>query len=353
MRNSWLEISLSRLHENVLSIQKGLNPSTHIIAVVKANAYGHGLEVISKSLFDCGISSFAVATLDEAINLRQSIPKCKILVLQGCLRGDEKVFRKYQLTAALHDLQHIPENIKIEIKINTGMNRLGIPWKEARKEIKKIDNEVTGLYSHFASSDDDPDFTRLQLERFENATAGLPYTRHISNSAGLQFPEANLDAVRLGLLLYGIPPSPLLEFVNPILSWKTRILTLQNVSKGQSIGYGRTFVAPRKSLIGVLPVGYADGYKQLFSRGGQVRVQNHLAPVVGLVSMDLISIDLTNIPNVSVGQEVILLENTHDSPLSVSTYAKTLGITPYEILTAIGDRIKRVYVAAGPHTITT
>ncbi|MEE8349079.1 MAG: alanine racemase [Acidobacteriota bacterium] len=344
MKPSWVEVSLSRLQENVASIQGSLSDSTRIIAVVKANAYGHGVESVSKSLFDSGIGDFAVATLDEAIHLRLSVPEGKILVLQGCVKGEEEAFRKHDLTAALYDLQHLPKDIEFEVEINTGMARLGIPWTEANHQIRELQAEITGLYSHFASSDTDPDFTQLQLERFEEATADLPYPRHISNSAGLLFQEAHLNAVRLGLLLYGIPPSPSLDWVKPILCWKTRILALQTVASGQSIGYSRTFVTSRDSVIGVLPVGYADGYNRLFSNRGQVRVRDQLAPVVGLVNMDLISVDLTDVSDAVVGDEVVLLENNQDSPISVTAWAKALGTIPYEVLTSISDRVERVYV---------
>ena len=344
MKHSWVEVSLSRLQKNVAAIQKFVSSSTRIIAVVKANAYGHGIEPVSRSLLDCGIIDFAVATLDEAVDLRRSVPEGKLLVLQGCLEGEEEAFREHNLTAALHDLQRLPGNIKIEVKINTGMTRLGISWKEAQSQIRELQAEITGLYSHFASSDDDPDFTRLQLERFEKATADLPYPRHISNSAGLQFPEAHLDAVRLGLLLYGVSPIPSLDWVQPILCWKTRILALQKVAKGHSIGYGRTFVTPRDSVIAVLPVGYADGYNRLLSNRGQVRFRDQLVPVVGLVNMDMISVDLTGIPDAAVGEEVVLLENIQNSPLSVTAWAKALGTIPYEVLTSISDRVERVYV---------
>jgi alanine racemase len=344
MRHSWVEVSLSRLQENVAAVQKFLAPSTKIIAVVKANAYGHGLEAVSENLLDCGITNFAVATLDEGVDLRRFVPQTRILVLQGCLKGEEEAFREHDLTAAVHNLQNIPEHIKIEVKINTGMTRLGIPWKEAHNQIGNLEAEITGLYSHFASSDDDPDFTRLQLERFNEATADLPYPRHISNSAGLHFPEAHLDAVRLGLLLYGIPPRPSLDWVQPILCWKTRILALQQVAKGQSIGYGRTFVTSHDSLIGVLPVGYADGYNRLFSNRGQVRFRDQLVPVVGQVNMDLISIDLTSVPDATIGEEVVLLENNLESPLSITAWAKTLETIPYEVLTSISNRVERVYI---------
>ncbi|MDA2934160.1 alanine racemase [Acidobacteria bacterium AH-259-D05] len=344
MKGSWVEVSLSRLQENSAAVRNRLSSSTRIIAVVKANAYGHGVEQVSKCLFNCGILDFSVATLEEAVELRQSIPKGKILVLQGCLAGEEKAFREYDLTASLFDLRRVPEDIKVEVKLDTGMTRLGIPWEEAGKMVRELDAKITGLYSHFACSDQDPDFTRLQLKRFEQATADLAYPRHISNSAGLQFPEAHLDAVRLGLLLYGISPSPSLDWVQPILSWKTRILTLRSIPKGQSIGYGRTFTTSRDSLIGVLPVGYADGYNRLFSNQGQVRIQGQLVPLVGQVNMDLISVDLTDVSNPAVGEEVVLLEDSSDSPISVTAWAETLETIPYEVFTSIKDRVERVYL---------
>ena len=344
MKRSWVEVSLSRLQENVAAVQNYLSPSTPIIAVVKANAYGHGLEQVSKCLSDCKIRDFSVATLEEAVELRQYVPKGEILVLQGCPTGQEETFRKYDLTAALFDLRMVPADVKVEVKIDTGMTRLGIPWKEARKVVQELNAKVTGLYSHFSCSEQNPDFTRLQLKRFQQATADLPYRRHISNSAGLQFPEAHLDAVRLGLLLYGICPCPPLDWVKPILCWKTHILTLQPVEKGQSIGYGRTFMTRRDSLIGVLPVGYADGYNRLFSNRAQVRIRGQLVPVVGLVNMDLISIDLTDIPDPAAGEEVVLLEDSPDSPISVTAWSKTLKTIPYEVFTSIKDRVERVYL---------
>ena len=342
MKHSWVEVSRSRLQENVAAIRSHLSPSTRIIAVVKANAYGHGVKDVSRCLAACGIRDFAVAQLEEAVELRKYVPSGKILVLNGCSKGEEKTFRKYDLTAALFDRRTLPNDMKVEVKIDTGMTRLGIPWKEAKAMVPGLSAKVTGLFSNFACSDQDPDFTRLQLKRFQEATADLPYPRHICNSAGLQFPEAHLDAVRLGLLLYGISPCPPLDYVKPILRWKTRTLTIQQVPKGQAIGYSGTFITERDSLVGVLPVGYADGYNRLFSNRGQVRVRGQLVPVLGRVSMDLISVDLTDISDPTAGEEVVLLEDSPASPISATAWAKTLGTIPYEVFTSIGDRVERI-----------
>ena len=342
MKHSWVEVSRSRLQENVAAIRNHLSPSTRIIAVVKADAYGHGVQEVSRSLVDLGIGDFTVATLEEAVELRKYVPSGEILVLDGCLKGEEKTFRKHDLTASLFDRRTLPDDMKVEVKIDTGMTRLGIPWKEARALVAGLTSQVRGLFSHFACSEQDPDFTRLQLERFQEATSGLPYPRHISNSAGLQFPEAQLDAVRLGLMLYGISLCPSLDFVSPILRWKTRTLTIQHVPQGQSIGYCGTFTTQRDSLVGVLPVGYADGYNRLLSNRGQVRIRGQLVPVLGRVSMDLISVDLTDISDPAAGEEVVLLEDSPDSPIAATAWARTLGTNPYEVLTSIGNRVERV-----------
>ena len=344
MKSSWVEVSRSRLQENVAAIRNHLSPSTGIIAVVKANAYGHGVQNVSRSLTDCGIHDFTVATLDEGIELRKYVLKGKILVLHGCLKGEEQAFREHDLTAALFDDRTPPDDIKVEVKIDTGMTRLGIPWQEAKALVPALTAQITGLFSHFASSDQDPDFTRLQLKRFQEVTSDLPYPQHISNSGGLQFPEAQLDAVRLGLILYGISPCPALDFVQPILQWKTQTLTIRQVPKGEPIGYYGKFVTQRDSLIGVLPVGYADGYNRLLSNRSQVKIRGELVPVLGQISMDLISIDLTDIPDPTVGEEVLLLEDEPDSPISATAWAKALDTSPYEVFTSIGTRVERVAV---------
>lgn len=344
MSSSWIEVSASRLQDNVAAIRNHLSSSIRIIAVVKANAYGHGIQHVSKVLSDCGIQDFTVATLEEAVELRKYVPEGKILVLHGCFKGEEETFRQHDLTAALFDHRTPPEKVKIEVKIDTGMTRLGIPWEEAKVLVPDLGGEITGVFSHFASSDQDPDFTLLQLKRFQEATSELPYPRHISNSAGLQFPEAQLDAVRLGLILYGISPCESLDFVRPILRWKTRTLSIKQVPKGESVGYYGKFVTQRDSLVGVLPVGYADGYRRALSNQSQVRIRGELVPVLGQISMDLISIDLTDIPEPTVGEEVLLLEDEPDSPLSAAAWAEALDTSPYEVLTSIGPRVERISV---------
>jgi alanine racemase len=240
----------------------------------------------------------------------------------------------------------VPDDIRVELKIDTGMSRLGVPWQESRGWIEKFSGRLAGVFSHFGSADCDPELTRLQTRRFLEATAGLECRRHLCNSAGLAYPEAWLDAVRVGLALYGVCPCPRLSGLDlqPALSWKARILAVNRVAAGSSSGYGATWTANRPSRLGILPVGYADSYSRLHSNQGQVEVCGRLAPVVGAVSMDLTTIDLTDIPQARPGDEAVLLSNESASPLCAASLARQRDTIPYEVLTAIPEHLKRVFV---------
>lgn len=344
IKHSWVEISLRRLTRNVEAVRRYIPSSTDIIAVVKSDAYGHGVTRISSSLHGTGIDDFAVSSPEEAIKLRRALPDSRILVLRGCDPSEAALFKQYDLTASVFDCQPLPTDLDVEIKVDTGMARLGIPWEELSGFIAKQKGRVRGIYSHFANSGEDPGLTGLQLKRFLRVTRGLKCRRHMSDSAGLQYPRAHLDAVRLGLVLYGVSPCPAVSYVQPILRWKTHILSVRKVNKDTPIGYGGAYVTRRNSRIAVLPVGYADGYNRLFSNRGQVRIRGRLCPVVGRISMELSMVDVTDLPEVGVKEEVLLLEDDPASPLSASALARTLGTVPYEVLTSIGHRIARIYV---------
>ncbi len=294
-------------------------------------------------LWSDGVRDFAVATLPEAFAVREALPDAGILVLMGCSPGEESSFLRYRLTASVFDSRQKTAAVPSEVKIDTGMTRAGVAWKEAHEFIAGFQGKLVGVFSHFSSADDDDEITRIQLGRFQEATRGLNLRRHISNSAGLRFSDAHLDAVRPGLALYGIAPCPEVADVEPILEWKTRILTVRPVPAGTPIGYNGTFVTRRDSQIAVLPVGYADGYSRGLSNRGSVRIGGRLAPVVGRVSMDLTTVDVSDIPTVSPGDEAVLLEADPGSPISAAGLAEMLGTIPYEVLTSIGPRVERVY----------
>ena len=341
---SWAEINLSNLEHNV-SVIRGIIPQkAEIIAVVKANAYGHGLEAVTRRLAGSGIKSFGVADPTEALQLRNLLPEAEITVFGGCRNGEEEIFRSARLTSAVFDLREIPPGLRVQIKIDTGMGRLGIPWKQLDALLPQIRGRVTGVYATMACADVDPEFTRIQIDRFLKATANMRVRRHLCNSAGLRFSEAHLEAVRPGLALYGIAMVPQLAALKPILEWKTRILTLNDMEPGSTLGYGSSYTTERESRIAVLPVGYADGYNRLLSNEGRVETKQGLFPVVGRVSMDQTLVDVTDAPGIQIGDEVKLISSDPKSPISALALARQLDTIPYEILTTIGPRIEQVYL---------
>jgi alanine racemase len=344
MNHSWVEISLERLRNNVAAIRLRIGPGVDIIAVVKANAYGHGATQVAACLSSAGISSFVTATVSEAIEVRQVAPEAAILVLSGCEPGHEKPFTEHRLRASVFDTQLVPAKVPVEVKIDTGMGRLGISPNLAPDFMARFGDRLQGVFSHFASSETDDAFSHLQLDTFLRCTKRVSCRRHLANSGALRFPAAFLDAVRPGLALYGIAPCPEIDDVIPVLTWKTRVLTVREIPRGASVGYNRTFTAGRQTRVAVLPVGYADGYSRAFSNSGQVRIRGRLAAVVGVVSMDLTTVDVTDIPGVSVGDETVLLEADAQSPLSAVRHARSLGTIPYEVFTSIGPRVERRYI---------
>ncbi|MFB3904853.1 MAG: alanine racemase [Acidobacteriota bacterium] len=343
MKKSWVEVSSDRIAANVAAIRRRIGKQTDIIAVVKANAYGHGAAGTAVRLRDSGVTSFAVATVEEALTVREVVHDARILVLTGCETGQEQVFRNNHLTASVFERGPVPD-VDIELKIDSGMGRLGVPYAQAPALLDQLGDQVTGVFSQFASSDSDPDFTRAQLDIFLAATRRVTCRRHMANSAALCFPASHLDAVRPGLALYGIACCPDFSDLLPALTWKTSVLSLRQMSPGETVGYGRTFTISRPSLVAVLPVGYADGYNRAFSNNAEVRVRGVLAPVIGRVSMDLISVDVTDVPGIAHGDDVTLLETDPQSPISAAALARRIGTIPYELLTSIGSRVERVYV---------
>lgn len=343
MTRSWVEISKARLKANVKAVRQRIPQSTAIIAVLKADAYGHGISSIGRELFRLGIVDFAVGYPEEGVELRKALPEARILVLAGFSAGEEDTFVCHRLASSVFDSRPVPSEIPIEVKIDTGMTRLGVPWREAAGFIKGLSRPIAGVYSHFASSESDPDSINLQLERFLKVTRGLSCRRHIANSSALAYPRAHLDAVRVGLALYGYSLNGESHLYRPLLSWKTRLLSVRDVPAGSAVGYNGTFVTGRDSRIGILPVGYADGYSRALSNRGSVRIRGRLAPVIGRVSMDLTTVDLTGLPDARPGEEVTLLEDEPGSPINAVSLASQTSTIPYEILTSIGDRVARIY----------
>jgi alanine racemase len=295
-------------------------------AVVKADGYGHGAGEIARAALAGGASALCVASLPEALRLRAELPDdARILVLGPVPEGDLREARTAQLELVSVD-GRIPEDVPIHVKLDTGMGRWGVP------RLPPLAPNVVGIMSHFAVADSDPEFTRRQLELFREATAGVTVTRHIANSAAtLRYPEAACDAVRCGIAVYGISPfdtDPRADGLEPALRWDSSLAQVKRLEPGQSTGYGRTFVAERPTWIGIVPVGYADGFRRDLT-GTEILVDGERRPVVGTISMDALAVELER--ELPVGTSVTLIGDG----VLVEEHARVAGTIGYEIATGL------------------
>ncbi len=380
-RGAVAEINLSAIAYNLQSVRK-IVKNRPVIAVVKADAYGHGAVEVSKKLFEENVSFLAVAFTGEAIELREAGIKSPIIVLFDT--GNIKEVFDFKLIPAIYNVDTASSLsaeakrrniiIKVHVKIDTGMGRLGLSGNHIVNDLIKISEmegiELAGLLSHFSEADlSDRSYAVLQLNRFNKIreTISRKLRRkifsHIANSAAvLTFEDAHLDAVRPGLMLYGYSPinqksevspptqlritSPELINLIPAMKVKTKILCIRNVPSGTPISYGRTFITKRPSRIGVLPLGYADGYSRFFSNNADVLVKGKRVPVVGRICMDLTMIDLTDVKGVRENDEVIILGKQGKESITAQELAHKATTISYEILTSLGGKSKRIYVEA-------
>jgi alanine racemase len=344
---------------------------------VKADAYGHGAIEISRRLLNDGVSFLAVAYSEEGIALRKEGINSPILVLFD--KNNFSDFFEYRLTPVIHDLETAGRlageakargrRLDVHVKIDTGMGRLGLDGERVLEDLNAIAGmdglNVTGILSHFSEADiADRSYADEQLKKFtmvrhevlRRQKSGILF--HIANSAAvLSFKSAHLDAVRPGLMLYGYSPfteagsqgpaeddrQPSLD-LRPAMKIKTRILSLRRLRQGTPVSYGRTFVTKRESLVAVLPVGYADGYSRVLSNAADVLIGGKRAPVIGRVCMDLTMVDVTEILDVAENDEVVLLGTQAGEEITAHEVALKAGTISYEILTALGNRSKRVYL---------
>lgn len=389
-RGAVAEINLDAISHN-FGLVRQISGNLPVLAVVKAGAYGHGAVEVSNRLAAEGASYIVVACAEEATELRKADIKTPILVLFS--KEDIPDFFKHRLTPVIHDLKTAfkfseyakrkSQQLPVHVKIDTGMGRLGLDKETAVEDIIAISRmeglNIAGLLSHFSDADiADKACAEAQLKKFKAIKNGLPprlkkkVMCHLANSAAtISFKDAHLDAVRPGLMLYGI--SPIKEHsakaecgmrnaelrkdkrigcreskikhpeLIPAMTVKTRVLSLRRLSKGSSISYGRTFITKKESLIAVLPVGYADGYSRMFSNNAQVLINSMRAPVVGRVCMDLTMVDVTKIEGVSEGAETIILGRQGEAEITASELAGWGNTISYEVLTAIGNRSKKIY----------
>lgn len=365
---AYLEIDLNNLEHNVKVLKGAMPQKCKLMAVVKAEAYGHGIYEIATHLGKIGVKAFAVATIDEGIKLRQYGVSGEILILGYTAPARAKELRKYDLTQTLIDYEYSlllnkqGYAVMTHIKVDTGMHRLGFDAKDIENisavfSMKHI--KVSGIYTHLCAADsvDEKDifFTNVQIESFYNLLnqlkkKGITIPKiHIQSSYGLlNYPELKCDYVRAGVSLYGVLSSPndrtkLQLDLRPVLSLKSRVILLREIKKGDSVGYSRSFVANRDSLIAVLPVGYADGYpRNLSCQKSYVLINGHQAPVVGKICMDQLAVDVTDIPDVKVGITATLIGKDDDEEISAPMIADNSESITNELLSRMGQRLKIV-----------
>ncbi len=372
-RGAIAEIDLNAISDNLKVIKK-LSNNRPVIAVVKADAYGHGAIDVSRRLVNDGVEYLAVAFTEEARELRNAGINSPILVL---FDPDINDIFTYNLIPVIRDkktaialskeAEKNNRSISVHIKIDTGMGRLGFTG-DAANEISEIANlegiTIDGVMSHFSEADLlDASFARMQIERFnsiktELLNIGLNVRLfHMANSAAVMtLPESHFDAVRPGIMLYGYSPIQKSEVrsqklgVNvpksqllPAMTVKTKILALRRLPAGTPISYGRTFITKRASLIGVIPIGYADGFSRRFSNNAELLVRCKRVPVVGRVCMDLTMIDLTDVEQVEEGDEAVIIGRQGNESIDAAELAFRADTIPYEILTSLGNMANRVY----------
>ena len=369
------EIDLAALRYNYSRIREAVKPECGVLAVVKADAYGHGFMDVALELEKLGVTAFGVAFLAEGIQLRKSGIDRPILILGGIYPGQEKKCVGFNLSTAVFDLEQakaldaaagrLYRQAKVHVKIDTGMGRLGVPFHQAGEffsALKGLLNiEVEGILSHFAAADELDDsgreYTNLQAERFAKAVESArqngfdPRYLHIANSAatfGLDLAGCNL--VRPGIALYGALPSANFAGkmdLRPVMSLKSRIAMLKWVEPGTSISYARRYTAGETTLVASVPVGYADGYRRSLTNRGEALVRGVRVPVIGTVCMDWIMLDVSKVPAVAVGDEVVLMgSDAEGRSIRPEELAEWSGTITYEFFCGISKRVPRVYLPA-------
>jgi alanine racemase len=375
-RPTWAEVSLGTLRQNFRTVVKHAGAGVTVCAVVKADAYGHGAMECARALQTEGATWLGVTSLDEAIPLREAGIESRILLMTGFWRGEESEIVRLRLTPTVWEPWHVEslENAAasgtvrqaVHLKVDTGMGRLGVALAELPAVLRALGAAphlvLEGLSTHLASSEimDAPSVAE-QEHRFAEAqrtvrAAGFdPSLVHMANTGALiSRRETWNNMVRPGVALYGyylpfqragreVSGGTLRLAVKPVLTWKTRILSMRNFAANQALGYGGTYVTKAPAHVAVLPVGYADGYNRQLSNRGRVIVRDHYAPIIGSISMDLTLADVTGIPGIAVGDEVILLGTSDGLSVDALEHAGLANSSPYEILCNISKRVPRRY----------
>jgi len=369
---TWMEVNLKAIQRNAAAIKA--HTGRRLIAVVKADAYGHGAVSVTKVLHPIA-DMFAVATVAEGVELRQAGVRKPILILFSPLPDWAEVLVANALTPAIDNWrlakklnqiaadgsspaqQLMPGRVKVHVDVNTGMNRSGVRYTEAAQFLNRLETlhrlEIEGIFTHLATADEaDKSYAYVQLRRFSSVLASVskvpggrvPITHAANSAAALALPESLFGAVRPGLSLYGIYPSVEKPIsLQPALTWKARVGWVDCIAPGEGVSYGLTYKAPHQIRAASLQVGYGDGYPRALSGLGEVIIGGALRPILGRLCMDVAVVQLESSDTVAVGDEAVLIGKQGNAEISIDEIARRVGTIPYEILTQIGKRVKRVY----------
>ncbi|MFZ1865668.1 MAG: alanine racemase [Polyangiales bacterium] len=363
LRPTRAEILLDAIGHN-LRVIRAAAPRQKVLAVVKADAYGHGVVAVARRLQAEGVDGFGVALAEEGIELREAGIDRTILVLNGINGGAHRDIVAAGLTPVLYEIAEASafevvaggRPIDVHLKVDTGMGRLGVPLRELTaflRELRRFPSiRIAGLMTHLSTADSDPAYVAEQVAAFKRAEGLVrrfghePAVLHAANSAALfRHPETHFDWVRPGIAIYGYPgSSAIAPPLRPAMRWRTEVLQLRTLQPGESAGYGRSFRASRETRLATLPLGYGDGLLRSASNRGQVLIRGARCSIVGNISMDLTTIDVSGVPGVVIGDEALLLGEQSGTVLDARDLAAAAGTIPYEVLTNVSRRVPRLYL---------
>ena len=363
LRHNSIQIDLDQLIRNAELLKNAMGSDTRVMAVVKADAYGHGLVRAALAFAKTGVFSLGVASPDEGVTLRQRGLILPVLVFAPAMPNAAEACVRYGLTQTVADVgavgfiaraaERLKKEARVHIKIDTGMNRIGLRGETALRAMTDTVHSspgivLEGVYTHFADADGpNESFTQDQLETFERLSAGFhrSVARHAAASASaLRMPQTRLDMVRLGISLYGCPPVPTQLPLKPAMRWTAEVVFLKTVPAGETVGYGRAYTAGKDMTIATLSAGYGDGYHRRASAAGKVLIGGEFAPVLGRVCMDQIMVDVTGIPGVFVGAEAVLMGSQGAKRITPDELGLSFDSIAYEALLAPSSRVRRIWI---------
>ncbi|WP_312642802.1 alanine racemase [Hydrogenoanaerobacterium sp.] len=380
LKRSWAEVNLDALQFNMQQIKRRLQKGCMVLAVVKADGYGHGAAQVAHKLVECGVDWFGVSNIEEGMALRNHGLTQPILIFGTTPPELAGILAEQHITQTVYALEYAEAlqqqaqaqgvTVDCHIKVDTGMTRLGFladdsHFKTSLHEIETVAEftnlKLSGIFTHFASADDylgdAVEYTKRQFARFMHMVAELRAhgvavpIRHCTNSAGtISYPEMHLDMVRPGVILYGMDPSDQCTGkidLKPVMALKSVIASVKRIDAGTQVSYGRIYTTERDTTIAVVPIGYADGYSRNLSGKARMLVNGHFAPIIGRVCMDQLMLDVTGLPEVKRGDPVVIFGGQGDEFLSIDELANMLGTINYEITCSLSKRIPRVYVQNG------